>query len=79
MTQRFASHEDVDNMFIDQSTCTLDTNPSNDTHGGGILKIKVHCPNDYTPSSEAKAAIRTLYGKGLTNIIVNDKEMDAYK
>ena len=79
MIQRFASHEDVDNMFIDQSTCTLDTNPSNDTHGGGTSKIKINCPNDYTPSSEAQAAIRTLYGKGLTSIIVNGKEMDAYK
>ena len=77
--QRFASHEDVDNMFVDQSTCTLDTNPSNNTHNGAILKIKVNCPNNYTPSSEAQAAIRTLYGKGLTSIIVNGKEMDAYK
>lgn len=77
--QHFVSHEDVDNMFVDQSTCTLDTNPGNDTHGGAILKIKVNCPNNYTPSSEAQAAIRTLYGKGLTNIIVNGKEMDAYK
>lgn len=77
--QHFVSHEDVDNMFVDQSTCTLDTNPSNDTHGGAVLKIKVNCPNNYTPSSEAQAAIRTLYGKGLTNIIVNGKEMDAYK
>ena len=66
-------------MFVDQSTCTLDTNPSYDTHGGAILKIKLSCPNNYTPSSEAKAAIRTLYGKGLTSIIVNGKEMDAYK
>lgn len=79
MTQRFASHKDVDNMFIDQSTCTLDTNPSNDTHGGAIKKIKINCPNNYTPSSEAQAAIRTLYGKGLTSITVNGKEMDAYK
>lgn len=78
-SQHFVSHEDVDNMFIDQSTCTLDTNPDKDTHGGAILKINVNCPNDYTPSSEAQAAIRTLYGKGLTNIIVNRKEMDAYK
>lgn len=78
-SQNFVSHEDVDNMFVDQSTCTLDTNPSNDTHGGAILKIKVYCPNNYTPSSEAQAAIRTLYGKGLTSIIVNGKEMDAYK
>lgn len=77
--QHFVSHEDVDNMFVDQSTCTLDTNPGNDTHGGAILKIKVNCPNNYTPSSEAQAAIRTLYSKGLTSIIVNDKEMDAYK
>lgn len=77
--QHFVSHEDVDNMFVDQSTCTLDTNPSNDTHNGAILKIKVNCPNNYTPSSEAQAAIRTLYGKGLTSIIVNGKEMDAYK
>lgn len=77
--QHFVSHEDVDNMFVDQSTCTLDTNPGNDTHGGSIKKIKVNCPNNYTPSSEAQAAIRTLYGKGLTSIIVNGKEMDAYK
>lgn len=77
--QRFASHEDVDNMFIDQSTCTLDTNTGNNTHGGATSKIKVNCPNDYTPSSEAQTAIRTLYGKGLTNIIVNNKEMDVYK
>lgn len=77
--QHFVSHEDVDNMFVDQSTCTLDTNPSNDTHNGAILKINVNCPNNYTPSSEAQAAIRTLYGKGLTSIIVNGKEMDAYK
>lgn len=77
--QHFVSHEDVDNMFVDQSTCTLDTNPGNDTHNGAILKIKVNCPNNYTPSSEAQAAIRTLYGKGLTSIIVNGKEMDAYK
>lgn len=77
--QHFVSHEDVDNMFVDQSTCTLDTNPNNDTHGGSNFKIKVACPNNYTPSSEAQAAIRTLYGKGLTNIIVNGKEMDAYK
>ena len=77
--QHFVSHEDVDNMFVDQSTCTLDTNPGNYTHGGAILKIKVNCPNNYTPSSEAQAAIRTLYGKGLTSIIVNGKEMDAYK
>lgn len=77
--QRFVSHEDVDNMFIDQSTCTLDTNPTNDTHDGASLKINVSCPNDYTPSSEAQAAIRTLYGKGLTSITVNNKEMDAYK
>lgn len=76
--QRFASHEDVDNMFVDQSTCTLDTNPSNDTHGGAISKIKINCPNDYTPSSEAQTAIRILYGKGLTSITVNGKEMDAY-
>lgn len=75
----FVSHKDVDNMFVDQSTCTLDTNPGNDTHNGSILKIKVNCPNNYTPSSEAQAAIRTLYGKGLTSIIVNGKEMDAYK
>lgn len=79
MAQRFASHKDVDNMFIDQSTCTLDTNPSNDTHGGAIKKIKINCPNNYTPSSGAQAAIRTLYGKGLTSITVNGKEMDAYK
>lgn len=78
-SQHFVSHEDVDNMFIDQSTCTLDTDSSNDTHGGSNLKIKLACPNNYTPSSEAQAAIRTLYGKGLTNIIVNGKEMDAYK
>lgn len=78
-SQHFVSHEDVDNMFVDQSTCTLDTNPSNDTHGGSNLKIKVACPNNYTPSSEAQAAIRTLYGKGLTSIIVNGKEMDEYK
>lgn len=78
-SQYFVSHEDVDNMFVDQSTCTLDTNPGNDTHAGAILKIKVNCPNNYTPSSEAQAAIRTLYGKGLTSIIVNGKEMDAYK
>ena len=77
-SQIFASHEDADNMFIDQSTCTLATNISN-THQGATSKIKVNCPNDYTPSSEAQAAIRTLYGKGLTNIIVNNKEMDAYK
>lgn len=77
--QQFASHKDVDNMFVDQSTCTLDTNPYNDTHGGAIFKINVACPDNYTPSSEAQAAIRTLYGKGLTNIIVNNKEMDAYK
>lgn len=75
--QIFASHEDVDNMFIDQSTCTLATNPSN-THQGATSKIKINCPNDYTPSSEAQAAIRTLYGKGLTSITVNGKEMDAY-
>lgn len=79
IAQRFASHKDVDNMFIDQSTCTLDTNPSNDTHAGAIKKIKINCPNNYTPSSEAQAAIRTLYGKGLTSITVNGKEMDAYK
>lgn len=78
MSQRFASYEDVDNMFIDQSTCTLDTNPSNDTHDGATSKIKINCPNDYTPSSEAQAAIRILYGKGLTSITVNGKEMDAY-
>lgn len=78
-TQHFVSHEDVDNMFVDQSTCTLDTNTSNDTHGGAIKKIVINCPVNYTPSSEAQAAIRTLYGKGLTNIIVNNKEMDAYK
>lgn len=78
-SQHFVSHEDVNNMFVDQSTCTLDTNPSNNTHGGSILKIKVACPNNYTPSSEAQAAIRTLYGKGLTSIIVNGKEMDEYK
>lgn len=78
-SQYFVSHEDVDNMFVDQSTCTLDTNPKNDTHGGAISKINVSCPNNYTPSSEAQAAIRTLYGKGLTNIIVNKKEMDEYK
>lgn len=77
--QYFVSHEDVDNMFIDQSTCTLDRNPNNNTHGGAILKININCPNDYTPSSEAQAAIRTLYGKGLTNIIVNSKEMNEYK
>ena len=77
--QRFASHEDVDNMFVDQSTCTLDTNPSNDTHSGNIKRIKINCPEDYTPSSEAQTAIRTLYGKGLTSITVNNKEMDAYK
>ena len=77
--QIFASHEDVDNMFVDQSTCTLDTNPSNDTHGGAIKKIKINCPNNYTPSSEAQAAIRTLYGKGLVSITVNGKEMDSYK
>lgn len=77
--QHFVSHEDVDNMFVDQSTCTLDTNPSNDTHNGAIKKIKINCPDNYTPSSEAQAAIRTLYGKGLTSITVNGKEMDAYK
>jgi hypothetical protein len=77
--QHFVSHEDVDNMFVDQSTCTLDTNPSNNTHGGASKKIKIACPASYTPSSEAQAAIRTLYGKGLTNIIVNGKEMDEYK
>lgn len=76
--QRFVSHEDVDNMFVDQSTCILDTNPSNDSHGGSIKKIKVFCPDNYTPSSEAQTAIRTLYGKGLTNIIVNGKEMNEY-
>lgn len=78
-TQHFASHKDVDNMFVDQSTCTLDTNPSNNAHGGSVKKINVACPDNYTPSSEAQAAIRTLYGKGLTNIIVNNKEMDEYK
>lgn len=78
-TQHFVSHEDVENMFVDQSTCTLDTNTSNDTHGGAIKKIVINCPANYTPSSEVQAAIRTLYGKGLTNIIVNNKEMDAYK
>lgn len=78
-SQHFVSHKDVDNMFVDQSTCTLDTNPSNDTHGGAIRKININCPDNYTPSSEAQAAIRTLYGKGLTNIIVNGKEMDAYR
>lgn len=78
-SQHFVSHEDVDNMFVDQSTCTLDTNPSNDTHGGAIKKIKIFCPDNYTPSSEAQAAIRTLYGKGLTNIIINGEEMDAYR
>lgn len=77
--QHFVSHEDVNNMFVDQSTCTLDTNPSNNTHQGAIKKIKVNCPDNYVPSSEAQAAIRTLYGKGLTSITVNDKEMDKYK
>ena len=78
-SQQFASHKDVDNMFVDQSTCTLDTNPSNDTHGGNIKKININCPGNYTPSSEAQAAIRALYSKGLTNIIVNKIEMDTYK
>ena len=78
-SQHFVSHEDVNNMFIDQSTCTLDTNPSNDAHGGAIRKIKVFCPDNYTPSSEAQAAIRTLYSKGLTSITVNGEEMDTYR
>lgn len=77
--QHFVSHKDVDNMFVDQSACTLDKNTDNNTHNGAIFKINVKCPNNYTPSSDAKAAIKTLYHKGLTNIIVNGKEMDAYK
>ena len=77
--QHFVSHEDVDNMFVDQSTCILDINPSNNAHGGNIKKIKVFCPDNYTPSSEAQAAIRTLYGKGLTSITVNGEEMDTYR
>lgn len=75
----FASHSDVDNMFIDQSTCTLDADSLNSQHDNKVKKIVVRCPNSYIPSTDAQAAIRTLYKKGLTNIIVNNIEMNKYK
>lgn len=75
----FVSHADVDNMFIDQSTCTLNSSSLTDKHSGNVNRIKVKCPSDYTPSSDAQSAIRTLYEKGLTNIIVNGVEMNSYK
>lgn len=75
----FISHEDVDNMFIDQALCTFSGDTLPDKHGTSVYKIVVKCPNGYTPSIDAQRAIASLYKKGLTNIIVNNVEMDNYK
>lgn len=75
----FATVADVDNMFIDQATCTYNGNTLSDNHGGGVSVIKVKCVQSYTPSSEAQTAIRQIYAKGITEIYVNNISMEQYK
>lgn len=75
----FATVADVDNMFIDQSTCTYNGNTLPDNHGGSVHAINVKCVQSYTPSSEAQTAIRKVYAKGITEIKVNNISMEQYK
>lgn len=75
----FATVADVDNMFIDQATCTYNGNTLPDNHGGSVSVIKVKCVQSYTPSSEAQTAIRQIYAKGITEIYVNNISMEQYK
>ena len=71
---KFASAIDVDNMLIDAAGSTL--NPVTDSHEGYNRIINCYVIGDYTPSSDAQSAIRTLYDKGLSRIIVNDIELN---
>lgn len=71
-SQMFASASDVDNMFIDQSTCTYIGNELTDNHGGAVSKITVNCNGSYNPSSDAQKAIKDIYSKGITSITVNN-------
>lgn len=71
---KFASAIDVDNMLIDAAGSTL--NPVTDSHDGYNKIINCYVIGDYTPSSDAQSAIRTLYDKGLSRIIVNDIELN---
>lgn len=75
----FATTADVDNMFIDQATCTYNGNTLPDNHGGSVHVLKVKCVQSYTPSSEAQTAIRQVYAKGITEIKVNNISMEQYK
>lgn len=75
----FATTADVDNMFIDQATCTYNGNTLPDNHGGSVHVIKVKCVQSYTPSPEAQTAIRQVYAKGITEIKVNNISMEQYK
>lgn len=67
------SNEDVDNFFINNSTCTFD---SESTYTA--MNIKTIDPI-YSPSREAQDAIRILYQKGITRITVNTISMETYK
>lgn len=68
-SSHFASNTDIDNMFIDQSTCSRVTGSIN-THGGYANKINIICADTYIPSTEAQKAIYKL---------LNDKIFDAIK
>lgn len=70
----FATSADVDNMLIDQSTCTF--SPVSSDHGGNnALIITNTLDGKYSPSKDAQNAIATLKGKGLTKIIINNVEL----
>lgn len=75
----FATALDIDNMFIDQSTCNYNGSSLPNQHGGGVHMIKIKCLQSYTPSAEAKKAIKKLYGMGITDIYVNNESMEQYK
>lgn len=71
---KFASAMDVDNMLIDAAGSTL--KPVTSSHESYNKIINCYVIGEYTPSSDAQNAIRTLYDKGLSKIIVNDIELN---
>lgn len=69
----FYSHKDVDNFFINNSTCTFNSD-SNKTE----MHINALEPR-YSPSGDAQNAIKILYQKGITAIYVNGISMETYR
>lgn len=75
----FASDKDVENMFLDQATCTFKGASLSNQHGGSVAKLVCTCKGTFTPSPEAQQAIKAIYAKGITEIIVNKVNMEQYK